>query len=93
MFSLSGKVAVVTGGGSGIGKAISVLFGKQGTVHILELNASAGESSVSEIIEAGGQAQVHACDVSNQAQVSEVINSIGKVDVLLTTLVLLTWVR
>ncbi len=83
MFSLSGKVAVVTGGGSGIGKAISVLFGKQGaSVHILELNASAGESSVAEIIEAGGQAQVHACDVSNQTQVSEVIKSIGKVDVL-----------
>lgn len=83
MFSLSGKVAVVTGGGSGIGKAIAVLFGKQGAVvHILELNASAGEASVAEIIEAGGQAQVHACDVSNQAQVSEVIQHIGKVDVL-----------
>jgi NAD(P)-dependent dehydrogenase (short-subunit alcohol dehydrogenase family) len=83
MFSLSGKVAVVTGGGSGIGKAILSIIWKAGaSVHILELNASAGESSVAEIIEAGGQAQVHACDVSNQAQVSEVIKSIGKVDVL-----------
>ena len=38
MFSLQNKKAVVTGGGSGIGKAISVLFAKQGAeVHIIEL--------------------------------------------------------
>ena len=43
MFSLKGKSAVITGGGSGIGKAISILFAKQGaTVHIIELNADAG---------------------------------------------------
>lgn len=44
MFSLSGKKAVITGGGSGIGKAIALLFATQGAeVHIIEVNAAAGE--------------------------------------------------
>ena len=38
MFSLQNKKAIITGGGSGIGRAISVLFAKQGAeVHVLEL--------------------------------------------------------
>lgn len=54
MFSLKGKSAVVTGGGSGIGKAISVLFAKQGaTVHIIELNLQSAEETVNEIKEFG----------------------------------------
>lgn len=43
MFSLKDKVAVITGGGSGIGQAIAVLFAKQGArVHILDLSAESG---------------------------------------------------
>ena len=55
MFSLEGKNAVVTGGGSGIGLAISKVFAQQGAhVNILEVNAEAGEAAVQEITEAGG---------------------------------------
>ena len=44
MFSLKGKSAVVTGGGSGIGKAIAILFAKQGAeVHIIELNKASNK--------------------------------------------------
>ena len=42
MFSLENKTSVITGGGSGIGKAIALLFGKQGSViHILDIDENA----------------------------------------------------
>jgi 2-keto-3-deoxy-L-fuconate dehydrogenase len=83
MFSLKGKSAVITGGGSGIGKAISTLFAKQGAhVHIIELNADAGLQTVHEIEAAGGTASVYGCDVSNQSAVVEIFNQIGTVDIL-----------
>lgn len=83
MFSLKGKTAVVTGGGSGIGKAISVLFASQGAeVHILELNADAGSDVVSEISKSGAKAFVHACDVSDQVKVLSLFQSIKRIDIL-----------
>ncbi|MBO2010128.1 SDR family NAD(P)-dependent oxidoreductase [Hymenobacter negativus] len=83
MFSLTGKTAVITGGGSGIGRAIALLFAKQGaTVHIIELSAEAGQQTAADIHAAGGQAQVHAADVSQQAAVVAVFQAIGRVDVL-----------
>lgn len=83
MFSLKGKSAVITGGGSGIGKAISMLFARQGAyVHIIELNADAGLQTVTEIKEAGGDADVYGCDVSNQEAVVNVFTQIGTIDIL-----------
>jgi 2-keto-3-deoxy-L-fuconate dehydrogenase len=83
MFSLKGKTAVITGGGSGIGKAISLLFAKQGaTVHIIELNAEAAAETVAEIEAAQGSATAHGCDVSSQQEVLTVFNRIGKLDIL-----------
>lgn len=83
MFSLTNKTAVVTGGGSGIGKAISVLFAQQGaTVHIIELNATAAEDVVQEITQVGGVAHAHACNVANQVEVQQVLNQIERVDLL-----------
>lgn len=83
MFSLKGKSAIITGGGSGIGKAISVLFAKQGAhVHIIELNADAGLQTVNEIQEDGGLASVYGCDVSNQSAVVAVFKQIGTIDIL-----------
>jgi 2-keto-3-deoxy-L-fuconate dehydrogenase len=83
MFSLAHKTAVITGGGSGIGKAIAKLFAQQqATVHILELNADAGQQAVAEIEAAGGTAQAHGADVSNQEQVLATFQGIGRVDIL-----------
>ncbi|NQV76037.1 MAG: glucose 1-dehydrogenase [Bacteroidetes bacterium] len=83
MFSLKGKTAVITGGGSGIGRGIARVFAAQGAdVKILELNQDAGLSVCKEIIEAGGLASIHGCDVSKQAEVVLLFNSIGKVDIL-----------
>ena len=50
MFRLDDKIAVITGGGSGIGKAIALLFAKQGAqVHILELSHEQANSTIEEI--------------------------------------------
>ncbi|MDA9554613.1 SDR family oxidoreductase [Pelobium sp.] len=82
MFSLQNKTAIITGGGSGIGKAISLLFAKQGAaVHIIELNKSAADEAVEEINQFG-KAYAHSCDVSKQSQVVEVFQKIGKIDIL-----------
>lgn len=82
MFSLKGKSAVITGGGSGIGKAISMLFAKQGAkVYILELNEQSAQQAVEEI-QAFGEAQAFSCDVSKQDQVLATFNKMDKVDIL-----------
>jgi 2-keto-3-deoxy-L-fuconate dehydrogenase len=85
MYSLEGKSAVITGGGSGIGKAIATLFGTQGaTVHILEMNAEAAAAAITEINGSSAvlRAHAHSCDVSNQEQVKSVFQEIGQVDIL-----------
>ncbi|MCW3110220.1 MAG: D-beta-hydroxybutyrate dehydrogenase [Segetibacter sp.] len=83
MFSLHGKVAAVTGGGSGIGKAVSMLFAKQGAVvHIIDLSEQNATDVLLEIEEEGGRSFVHACDVSNQQQVNKVFEKIQGLNVL-----------
>jgi len=84
MFKLTNKSVIITGGGSGIGRAISVLFAKQGgIVHLIELNMDAAEDTVNEITKAGGRAFSHTCDVSNQAQVIDIFNQIQNIDILI----------
>lgn len=83
MFSLQNKKAIITGGGSGIGKAIAVLFAKQGAdVHIIEINEAATVEVVNEINSIGGKATAHCCNVANQQQVLEVISKIGSLNIL-----------
>ncbi len=83
MFSLQNKKAVITGGGSGIGKAISLLFAKQGAeVHIIELTKESALEAVSEINDNGGKVVSHACNVANHDAVVAVFEKIGALDIL-----------
>src|SRR6185503_1331666 len=84
MFKLTDKTTIITGGGSGIGKAMSVLFAKQGAeVHIIELNNDAADETVKEIKTNGGKAFSYPCDVSNQQQVVSIFEKIGRIDILI----------
>ena len=83
MLSLKNKTAVITGGGSGIGQAISILFARQqAVVHILELSEDHAAQTLSLIGEQGQTAYVHACDVSNQESVLKVFEEIGAIHIL-----------
>jgi len=67
---LDGRVAVVTGGGVGIGGAIARLFAQHGAhVEIAEIDPERGEAAVADIVADGGSARAHACDVTDAAQV------------------------
>ncbi|MCG8321502.1 MAG: SDR family oxidoreductase [Cytophagales bacterium] len=78
-YNLSNKVAVVTGGASGIGKAISLNFAENGAhVFILELDEKNGHETVSEIQEKGGKSSVFACNVANHREVIGVVDKIAR---------------
>jgi NAD(P)-dependent dehydrogenase (short-subunit alcohol dehydrogenase family) len=69
-FRLDGKVAVVTGGGSGIGQAIALRFAAHGAVlRVLDVNESAAAATCQRVTAGGGSASSHLCDVTNQADV------------------------
>jgi 2-keto-3-deoxy-L-fuconate dehydrogenase len=86
MFRLDNKTAIITGGGSGIGKAIAVVFAKQGaSVHILDMDEQGATNVVKEIATDGGKAQFYKCDVSKQADVKQIVDGIaasGSIDIL-----------
>lgn len=83
MFRLHNKKAVITGGGSGIGKAISILFAQQGAeVHIIELTTELGKAVAEEITATGGVVKVHACNVASQEEVLNTIKNIGNIHIL-----------
>lgn len=83
MFSLQNKKAVITGGGSGIGKAIAVLFAKQGAeVHIIELTEESAQEAVAEIKAIGGKVFSHACNVASHEGVVSVFEKIGAINLL-----------
>ena len=86
MFQLSGKIAVITGSGSGIGKAVALIFAKQGAeVHLIDLNEEGISTTAQEIKNENGKAVAHVCDVTSQQQVKDIFNGIGRVDVLVNS--------
>ena len=83
MFDLTNKTAAITGAASGIGRAIAMLFAKQGaSIHIIDFNLAAAELVVAEITALGGSAFAHAADVSNQNVMVNIFERIGKLDIL-----------
>ncbi|WP_313637110.1 SDR family NAD(P)-dependent oxidoreductase [Paenibacillus sp.] len=84
---LVGKIALITGSASGIGKGSALLFAQEGaTVIVNDLDMVKGEATVKEITQAGGKAVFIQADVTDpasvQAMVTEIIEQFGQVDVL-----------
>ena len=77
MFNLNNKTAIITGGGSGIGRAMSVLFAKQGAnVYIFDLDEKGVNDTIAEIGESGTATFIKT-NVSNAADVQKAVGSIG----------------
>ena len=83
MFRLDNKKAAITGGGSGIGKAIAKLFALQGAaVHILEVNSEIAHEAAEEIKKNGGAVIIHKCNVADQKEVKNIFENIGPIQIL-----------
>ena len=86
MLDFKDRAVVITGGGSGIGKATSLLFAKKGAwVHILEWNEEHAKQTMKEIEDAGGKVIVHICDVSDQQQVAATFKKVEAIDILVNS--------
>jgi 7-alpha-hydroxysteroid dehydrogenase len=86
-FRLDGQVALVTGGGAGIGRGIAKLFAGAGaSVLVTDLKQETAETVAEEIREAGGKAAAFACNVTKEdeleAAVNAAIENFGKLSIL-----------
>jgi len=84
---LAGKSALVTGAGSGIGKAISVLFGREGAmVMAADINEEAASAVSAQIEDSGGEARPLRADTSNEedvrAAIAAMVDAWGRMDIL-----------
>src|SRR5262250_3585476 len=82
---LEGKVALVTGGASGIGRATALTFAREGAkLVIADINEDSGQQTVHMITEQGGEAIFVRTDVSQavevQALISKVVETYGRLD-------------
>ena len=87
MGRLEGRIAIITGGGSGIGRSSSILFAKEGAKVVVACrSAEAGEETVRIIESITGQAMYIKADVSKTDDVKELvkktIKTYGKLNIL-----------
>jgi len=90
LFDLGGRVAVVTGGGSGLGRAIATGFGQVGvTVVVADVNRAGADETVATIAEQGGKALAITLDVTKRDQVAAAAEAVrrdfGKIDILVNS--------
>lgn len=83
---LAGKIALVTGGGNGIGRATALAYAREGAkVAVVDINGDAAQAVADEIIQLGGEAIVITTDVTQaaqvQAMVSQVVAHFGRLDI------------
>ncbi|MCK5462253.1 MAG: SDR family NAD(P)-dependent oxidoreductase, partial [Bacteroidales bacterium] len=77
MINLENKVAIVTGGSKGIGKAIAQLFHELGAeVNVLDIDEISGRKTVSEISASSRRVTFHLCDVADHQAVGKVFESV-----------------
>jgi NAD(P)-dependent dehydrogenase (short-subunit alcohol dehydrogenase family) len=83
MFQLTNKIAVVTGGGSGIGKEICLTLAKQGAkVFVIDLNIESAQATCDQIIASGFLSDAIGLNVSNQQEVKTAFTNIGTFHIL-----------
>ena len=84
MFQLNNKIALVTGGGSGIGKEVCKVLAKQGAhVIVVDLNADSAKGTIDEITSNGNTAEVLTLDVTNQGSVTTAFEKLKSLDILI----------
>lgn len=85
-FSLNNKNAIVTGAGSGIGKATALTFAEAGAhVFVADLNQDNANNTVAEIKQNGGTATALIVNVTNQSEVKQAFQQVGTVDILVNS--------